>query len=253
MNSRLSEYLSRAGLTDFSPTKYVLILLASIGLIYLTCFGVTGSHWISGSVVVCLVAQCIEMLNARIGNLQEKQTSDWPKFLDAIYSAVWSGTSLQDAILDSRNYAPSQIKSQLAEFEVDLASGLSFEVSLENLKARVAQPIGDRFVEITRLAHLSGGRGYLAALRKQSSQLRLEISTWSEIRVKQNWVISTAKLALLAPWVVLLILGSRAETGKAFETSTGLSVLAIGLVASLLTFRLIKSLGKLPIRRRTLI
>jgi tight adherence protein B len=93
----------------------------------------------------------------------------------------------------------------------------------------------------------------LAALRSQTAQLRIENATWKEIEVKQNWVLSTAKLAVLAPWLVLLVLGSRAETAAAFETEAGITVLVIGLAASLLAFKLIKVLGRLPSRRRVLL
>jgi tight adherence protein B len=44
----------------------------------------------------------------------------------------------------------------------------------------------------------------------------------------------------------------RPETAVAFQTETGVTVLVIGLVASLLAFRLIKALGTLPQRTRTL-
>jgi tight adherence protein B len=70
--------------------------------------------------------------------------------------------------------------------------------------------------------------------------------------VKQNWVLGTAKLAVLAPWLVLVLLGLRPETAIAFQTETGVAVLVIGLVASLLVFRLIKVLGSLPQRSRIL-
>jgi tight adherence protein B len=138
------------------------------------------------------------------------------------------------------------------EFEKDQSAGVAFTQSLDNLKARLANPVADRFIEITRLASASGGRGYLNALRNQSLQLRLENATWTEIQVKQNWVLGTAKLAVLAPWLVLVLLSLRPETAIAFQTEAGIAVLVIGLVASLLAFRLVKALGALPDRVRTL-
>jgi tight adherence protein B len=148
--------------------------------------------------------------------------------------------------------APPKIAWALLEFEKDQGSGLPFSQSLDNLKARLANPIADRFIEITRLASASGGRGYLSALRSQALQLRLENATWSEIQAKQNWVLGTAKLAVVAPWLVLVLLGMRPETAVAFQTETGIAVLVVGLIASLLAFRLIKALGALPQRTRTL-
>jgi len=253
MTGWLNGLLQRSGFPSVAPAQAVGVILLTMGLLGFLVFGLTGSLWISISVLACLVAQGVELLNSRIAKRVEVQNQDWPKFLDAIHSAAWAGSSLQEAILESRSFAPKIFTGEIDEFEHDCSAGLSFDDCLGNLKARLASPIGDRFVEITRLAHQSGGRGYLLALRVQSAQLRLENATWNEIRVKQNWVLSTAKLAVLAPWLVLLVLGSRRETGIAFESETGIAVLMIGLVASLLAFRLIKALGKLPIRQRTLL
>jgi tight adherence protein B len=207
---------------------------------------------IAGSVCVCVAAQLLDTLQTKIKNENLKTNLEWPKFLDSIHSAAWAGASLEQAILDSVAVAPPKISWALLEFEKDHSAGIAFSQSLDNLKARLGNPIADRFIEITRLASASGGRGYLSALRSQALQLRLENATWSEIQVKQNWVLGTAKLAVLAPWLVLVLLGMRPETAVAFQTETGVTVLVIGLVASLLAFRLIKALGTLPQRTRTL-
>jgi tight adherence protein B len=70
--------------------------------------------------------------------------------------------------------------------------------------------------------------------------------------VKQNWVIASAKLAVLAPWLILLLLSLRRETAATFNTETGLVVLLVGLVASLLAFQLVKFLSALPSPQRVL-
>lgn len=253
LNRSLIQILDRAGFVNVTPVQALGVILIALTLLSFSFYGLTGSIWITLSVELCLIAQGLEMLNGRIAKRAESQSQEWPKFLDAIHSAVWAGSSLQEALLDSRNFAPRVFLLPLTEFEKDAAGEMSFEECLDNLKTRLASPIGDRFIELTRLAHLSGGRGYLAALRSQTAQLRIENATWKEIQVKQNWVLSTAKLAVLAPWLVLLVLGSRAETAAAFETETGITVLVIGLAASLLAFKLIKVLGRLPSRRRVLL
>jgi tight adherence protein B len=154
--------------------------------------------------------------------------------------------------MDSRAFAPYGIRWAMVELEKDLVSNLGLDASLVNFKARLQDPIADRFAELTRLANQAGGRGYLAALRAQSIQLRLENATWAEVTSKQNWVISSAKLAVLAPWIILLLLAGRRETAEAFNSQTGFTVLAIGLVASLLAFQLVRYLATFPKRQRVL-
>ena len=244
--------LIQAGFSNIQPAQFILLLVTGFTLLFGLVLLMTSSMLIAGSVCLCVGAQLLDTLQTRIKTENLKANLEWPKFLDSIHSAAWAGASLEQAILDSVAVAPPKIAWALLEFERDQGSGLAFSQSLDNLKARLANPIADRFIEITRLASASGGRGYLSALRSQALQLRLENATWSEIQAKQNWVLGTAKLAVLAPWLVLVLLGMRPETAVAFQTETGIVVLVIGLVASLLAFRLIKTLGALPQRTRTL-
>ncbi|MCX6496608.1 MAG: hypothetical protein NTW23_04685, partial [Rhodoluna sp.] len=244
--------LIQAGFSNIQPAQFILLLAIGFALLFGVVLLMTSSMLIAASVFLCVGAQLLDTLQTRIKTENLKANLEWPKFLDSIHSAAWAGASLEQAILDSVSVAPPKIAWALLEFEKDQGSGLAFSQSLDNLKARLANPIADRFIEITRLASASGGRGYLSALRSQALQLRLENATWSEIQAKQNWVLGTAKLAVLAPWLVLVLLGMRPETAVAFQTETGIVVLVIGLVASLLAFRLIKTLGALPQRTRTL-
>jgi len=250
--NKLTSHLRQAGFSENQPAQFILLLIGSfIGLFGLLIV-LTRSALISGALCVCVGAQLFESLRSRVQIENQRVNTLWPKYLDAIHSASWAGATLEQAILDSVSSAPTKISWAFLEFERDQSSGLPFAQSLDNLKARLANPIADRFIEITRLASASGGRGYLNALRRQALQLRLENATWAEIQVKQNWVLGTAKLAVLAPWLVLVLLSLRPETAIAFESEIGVAVLAIGLLATLIAFRLIKFLGKLPVRNRTL-
>ena len=250
--NKLNSQIRQAGFTDVQPAQFILLLIGSFGALFGLLTFLTHSALIAGAVCVCIGAQLLESFQSRVQLENQRANTLWPKYLDAIHSASWAGASLEQALLDSVSSAPPKISWALLEFEKDHSSGLSFVQSLDNLKTRLANPIADRFIEITRLASASGGRGYLTALRSQALQLRLENAAWVEIQVKQNWVLGTAKLAVLAPWLVLVLLSLRPETAIAFQSELGVAVLAIGLVASLLAFRLIKSLGKLPVRNRTL-
>lgn len=249
---QLETKLLQAGYQQIQPAQFVLLVVGGL----IGAFGIlamiTNSILIAAAVCICVAAQLLESFQSKVASENQKANNQWPKYLDSIHSATWAGATLEQALLDSITSAPAKHSWALLEFERDQSSGLPFSDSLDNLKARLASPIADRFIEITRLASASGGRGYLNALRAQSLQLRLENSTWSEIQVKQNWVLGTAKLAVLAPWLILVLLSLRPETAIAFQTEIGLAVLAIGLVASLLAFRLIKALGKIPLRQRTL-
>jgi len=252
MKNQIDQALLRAGIHNQSSGQFILLVVVSFSVLLGALFLMTKSWPITLSAGICVLAQALDSFKTKIRAERLKQNQDWPKYLDSIHSAAWSGKSLAQAIVDSRAVAPKSMGWAITEYEKDQASGLTFEQALDNLKNRLANPIADRFIEITRLASLSGGNGYLSAIRSQALQLRLENANWNEIAAKQNWVLSSAKLAVLAPWLVLVLLSMKPETSAAFQTETGLVVLALGLTASLMAFRLIRFLGAIPERKRIL-
>jgi tight adherence protein B len=108
-------------------------------------------------------------------------------------------------------------------------------------------------IELIRLVHLSGGAGYLDSLRAQAQNTRSEIATWGELESKQGWVTGTAKLALVAPWIIVLFLSSRPENVEIYNTNEGLAILLLGLTVSLVAYRLIGLLGNLAKPKRVFV
>jgi tight adherence protein B len=63
-------------------------------------------------------------------------------------------------------------------------------------------------------------------------------------------VVGSAKVALLAPWVIALLLMQLSSNRAAFATSAGTLVLLGGLMLSLLGYFLVSAMGRLPIQPR---
>jgi tight adherence protein B len=63
-------------------------------------------------------------------------------------------------------------------------------------------------------------------------------------------VVNAARLGVAAPWVVLILLASRPEAVRAYNTPTGTLVIGCGLVLSLIAYRLMIALGRLPEEKR---
>ena len=249
---KIRHLLSQAGMDKVDPILAVAMAIASSVAICLVTQSITKSWSISISFFVCLAMQLWDSFSSRIRKLRFQQNQDWPKYLDAIYSSAWAGTAIVQALLDCRNFAPKNAGWAFNYLDREISEGLDLDAALANLKVRLGNPIADRFVELSRLANQAGGRGYLAALRSQSVQLRLENATWQEIYSKQSWVIASARLAVFAPWLILMMLSMRSETAQAFTQGFGLTVLIIGLLASIFAFRLVKYFGKLPLQKRNL-
>jgi tight adherence protein B len=63
-------------------------------------------------------------------------------------------------------------------------------------------------------------------------------------------VRGAARLGVVAPWVVLLLLASRPEAAAAYNSPAGLALLGVGLVVTVVAYRVMIALGRLPDERR---
>ena len=123
---------------------------------------------------------------------------------------------------------------------------------LDRLKARFADPVADRIVEALRLAHEVGGGELGTLLRSLSRMLREDLRTRGELEARQSWTVNGARVAVAAPWLILALLATRPQAAAAYATSSGALVLAVGAVASILAYRLMLRLGRLPEEERVL-
>ena len=73
------------------------------------------------------------------------------------------------------------------------------ESTESELKAQLADPVGDRVVEGLRVAREVGGGELGRLLRNLSGYLRDEARTRSEMESRQAWTVNGARLAVAAP------------------------------------------------------
>ncbi|MBC7374915.1 MAG: secretion system protein, partial [Frankiales bacterium] len=97
-----------------------------------------------------------------------------------------------------------------------------------------------------------GGTDLGRLLRTLSTFLREDARTRAELETRQGWTINAARLALCAPWVLLLLLSSQPDAVQAYNTTAGSVVLLAGGGVSLLAYRLMIRIARLPTERRVL-
>jgi len=82
--------------------------------------------------------------------------------------------------------------------------------------------------------------------------LRDDARTRSELESRQAWTVNGARLAVSAPWLVLLMLSFQHEVISRYASAAGMVVLAVGAALCLVAYRLMVRLGRLPAERRVL-
>ena len=74
----------------------------------------------------------------------------------------------------------------------------------------------------------------------------------AEVVARQSWIRNAARLGVAAPWLLLLVLASRHETLVAYDSAAGAALILVGVAVTLVAYRAMVALGRLPEERRWL-
>jgi tight adherence protein B len=176
----------------------------------------------------------------------------WPDIVDNIGSAVRAGLALPEALSQLRIRGPEELRPAFASFAEDYRATGRFQECLDRLKERLSDPVADRLIESLRIAREVGGSDLGRLLRTLSAFLREDARTRAELETRQGWTINAARLAVAAPWIVLAMLSSRPDSLQAYSRPAGVLVLAIGGALSLVAYRVMVRIGRLPEEGRVL-
>ena len=248
----LADILVQAGAGRTSPTMFVL---GSIGLgllIGLVFLGMSRAWPVALAFSAIFTAIPFLIISSRARNRRTRLREVWPEAVDTLVSGVRAGMSLPEALTNLGERGPEAVRPQFRAFATDYAASARFDSSLDRLKTRFADPVADRIVEALRLAHEVGGTDLGTLLRSLSQMLREDMRTRGELEARQSWTVNGAKVAVAAPWLVLALLATRPQAAAAYATTAGAVVLLDGAVVSVVAYRLMLRLGRLPEEERTL-
>jgi tight adherence protein B len=159
---------------------------------------------------------------------------------------------LPEALAQVAARGPEPLRPAFASFAVDYRTSGRFGESLDALKDRLADPVADRICEALRITREVGGTDLGRLLRSLSAFLREDARTRSELEGRQSWTVYAARLAVAAPWLVLALLATRPESVAAYARPAGAVVLAVGAVLTVVAYRLMVRIGRLPEETRVL-
>jgi tight adherence protein B len=249
---RTAQLLARAGLGDVSVSGFVIVC-AVLGTV--TAFVI---QVVSGTPPVAVVFGLmgawlpVAAVSARARRRQREFAEVWPEAVDNLSSAVRAGMSLPDALAALGVRGPVPLREAFDQFALDYQVTGRFGECLDRLKDRLADPVGDRVVEGLRIAREVGGGELGQLLRNLSGYLREDARTRSELESRQAWTVNGARLAVAAPWLVLLFMSFQSEVVHRYASPSGVVVLATGAALCVVAYRLMMRIGRLPVERRIL-
>ncbi|MBW3068232.1 MULTISPECIES: type II secretion system F family protein [unclassified Actinomyces] len=248
----LADLLVQAGVGRTSPALFIVGSLVLGVMVTLLFLGVSRAWPIAAAFGTIAASAPLLIVSSRARTRRTNLREVWPEAVDTLVSGVRAGMSLPEALTNLGERGPEAIREEFRAFGVDYATSARFDQSLDRLKARFADPVADRIVEALRLAHEVGGTDLTALLSALSRMLREDMRTRGELEARQSWTVNGARVAVAAPWIVLAMLSTRPQAAAAYATGTGALVLAVGGAATLVAYRLMLWLGRLPEEDRVL-
>lgn len=249
---RFDDALVQAGLATVGPGSLVATCLGGGAVVMVAGVVVTQSPPIAACFAVIAAVLPVALVLARARRRRTRLRAVWPEVIDDLVSAIRAGMALPEALIALGERGPAEIREPFTRFARDYRSSGRFTESLDRLKAHLADPVADRIVEALRLTHEVGGTDLSRLLRTLGRMLREDLRTRGELEARQSWTVNGARLAVAAPWVVLLLLATRAEAAQAYNSAAGVVVLLVGAVGSVVAYWLMLRLGRLPEERRVL-
>jgi tight adherence protein B len=249
-DQRMRDRLTQAELQRVSPAMVLVVsglLGAASGLLVLALLQVLALA-IAAAVVAAFTPAIV--IDARARSRRKATRVVWPDVVDHLVSAVRSGLALPDGVVTLAHSGPVITRSAFAAFEERYRATGNFALCLDELKERLADPVADRILETLRMSREVGGSELTTVLRNLGAYLRQEAAVRSEVEARQSWVVNAARLGVASPWIVLMLLATRPEAAAAYNTTAGATLIVGGLVVTLVAYRLMIAVGRLPEERR---
>ena len=251
-STALGRLLGRAGLADVTPTS----VLSLCAVLFAVAFALVQAVSRTVPVAVVFAAMAaylpIAVLRQRAARRLRDFAEVWPEAVDNLASAVRAGLSLPDAVAALGTNGPEALRADFAQFALDYQVTGRFGECLDRLKDRLADPVGDRVIEGLRLAREVGGGDLGRLLRNLSGFLRDDARTRSELESRQAWTVNGARLAVAAPWIVLLLMSFQTTAIRQYASPGGVLVLGIGFGVCVLAYWAMMRIGRLPTEKRIL-
>ncbi|MFD4420899.1 type II secretion system F family protein [Agromyces sp. NPDC058484] len=190
------------------------------------------------------------LVAARAARRRAANRAIWPDVVDHLVSSVRAGMSLPDSVGALAELGPPTTRAAFAEFDADYRRNGNFSLCVDRLKVALADPIADRILETLRMAREVGGSDVTAVLRGLAGYLREDAALRAEVVARQSWIRNAARLGVAAPWLLLVVLASRHETLVAYDSVAGSLLIMVGVVVTLVAYRAMIALGRLPEERR---
>lgn len=251
-SNRIDALVHAAGIPRLTRTGVIGASVGSAVIVAAVALIVTAVPMVAVLAGLASASVPAVLLRRRIAQQAKARQVCWPDAVDQLASAVRAGLAMPEAVADLSRRGPVSLRMSFEEFDAEYRASGSFTRGLQVLQDTIADPVADRVCASLRIAHQVGGSDLGQVLRTLSALLREDLRTRGEIAARQSWTVNAARISVAAPWLTLALLCTRPEAVAAFTTWTGTLVLAVSAAVSIVAYRMMRMLGRLPVPDRVI-
>lgn len=226
--------------SNFIRFASVLLSIFAVGLL------LTSSPVIASSISLTFTF-IFTMANRKVERRRERALlAAVPEIIDHIISGTQSGLSLSESLSSLSHRGPEICRDIFRNFEESLREGQRFEEAVEQLQKQFSLRSADQLFEALLFARALGGSELVNLLRELGNFTREDLVLRREIEAKQGWIRNSAHLSAGAPWLLLLLLSMQPATASIYATSSGILILALGMILTVIAYFWMGYLGRIP-------
>lgn len=242
----LSTLIARSGVRRMTATSVVMgsIVMTIVGGLLALVVTSVPSVALLGSIGGATLP--ILLLRRAARRRMNALRAAWPDAIDTVISGVRAGLPLTESLAALGHRGPQALRVPFADFADDLRIVATLDEALDRLRMRLADPVADRVIAVLRIAREVGGTDLGRVLRDLASLLRDDARARGEIEARQSWTVASARVAVAAPWVTLALLCTRPQAASAYRSAAGIVIVCGALLASLVAYRLMLRIARLP-------
>ncbi len=243
--SKLAALGARAGLSESETNVFGVVLVAVPLVVFLLILGLTRAWPVALAVALAASSLAPAWLYARIERHADVVRKAWPDVVDSVLASIRAGVTLPESVVQLAHNGPEVTRPYFERFAREYRASGRFIDALEGVQCDLSDPGATRLFEVLKLAREVGGSELGHLLRDLSAVLRDDVRVRGELLARQSWTVNAARLAVAAPWVVLVMISTRLDAASAYTKPVGLLVLFGGGLACLIAYGLMRLIGRL--------
>lgn len=241
--------LQSAGLHT-RKTQVLVVICFLTSLSFLLTYFATSVIGMAISVAILALGAQLEVIRLKANARQKAFDALWPQVFDSFQNASAANLSTMEQLEYLATKGPPRLREQFHVLHAQLDAGIELASALEGFKRRIGSRHADFLAILIEISTELGGRGLGDWWKRAASDIRQEQALMGEVMAKQGWVLGSAKVALVAPWLIAFVLLRLEQNRDAYASELGALVLFFGLLLSLLAYAMVNKLGALRVPER---